>query len=310
MELPQKVQEILFEEINSIGLKDIKQTYQEISNNYRQNKEDKSINTQKGALSYALGRMPATYSVNKTVLSQINFLDNINLISDYGAGCGASSLALSKQFNGAIITAFEKQEYMRKLGEKLTQGTKITWQPFDMVKDTFNKADLILASYSVNEIAKDSQEKVIEKLLNSTNKIAVFIEAGTPQGYQLILKIREVAIKKGFNVLAPCKNNKKCPLDKNDWCAFKQRIERNKYLSLIKSATLSYEDENYSYLIVCKDEVLLNDARVLRTPIIKPKLVSLKLCTKEGIKEIVVTKSQGEKYKAAKKLKSGDNFIL
>ena len=81
-------------------------------------------------------------------------------------------------------------------------------------------------------------------------------------------------------------------------------------LQQIKQGTLSYEDENYSYLIITKENIDSNSYRVLRHPEILKGHINLKVCKNCNIENLTITKSMGEKYKLAKKLNSGDKFDL
>ena len=55
----------------------------------------------------------------------------------------------------------------------------------------------------LNEI-EENLEKVTKKLLGSFNKALIIIEAGTPHGFNIIKKIRNLAIQNGYNIFAPC----------------------------------------------------------------------------------------------------------
>ena len=57
-----------------------------------------------------------------------------------------------------------------------------------------------------------------------------------------------------------------------------------------------------------KKSYISAQARILRHPIVQNKMVKLKLCTSNGIKEVIITKKHGELYKEAKKKKIGDSL--
>ena len=76
---------------------------------------------------------------------------------------------------------------MLELGEDLVKSSnleslrKSKWLQRDLVKDNIEeKAELVIASYVLNEMKKDERMKVLEKLWNSTEKILLIIEPGTP----------------------------------------------------------------------------------------------------------------------------------
>lgn len=307
MSLPINVEEKIFNLTqNNKGLK---KEYKELSLRYRSNDKNKSVASTNQATSYAMGRMPATHEVCKKVFSElINF--TFSSATDLGAGTGASALAICDILNINQITCLEYSNEMLNIGKFLTEDYKnINWQKFNALTNDIPNADLITCSYMINEV-EEHLEKICQKLFSSFNKALVVIEAGTPHGFELIKKVRDLAIKNNLNIFAPCSSNKPCQIEKNDWCAFTCRIPRTKLLQQIKQGTLSYEDENYSYLIITKESMDNNSYRVLRHPEILKGHINLKVCKNCNIENLTITKSMGEKYKLAKKLNSGDKFDL
>lgn len=305
MALPQNVETKILELIqNNKGLK---KEYEELSKRYRSNDKNKSVKNNLQALAYAMGRMPATHEVCKKVLEEVKYL-NPQTATDVGAGTGAATLALLETFNIKQINCLELSNQMLNIGKLLTcEHKNICWQPFNILTDTIPTADLTICSYMLNEVEANLKEAT-QKLFNSFNKVLIVIEAGTPHGFGIINKVRTLAIENNLNIIAPCSSNKPCPINSNDWCAFTTRVNRNNILQQIKQGSLSYEDENYSYLIVTKEKQSNSYARILRHPEILKGHINLKVCENGNIKQVTITKTMGEKYKLAKKLNSGDKF--
>lgn len=285
----------------------LKESYEELSNRYRTLSFNKQVQNTNQAISYAMGRMPATHEVCKKVLEEIKDF-NFSSISDYGSGTGACALAIDSIFNNQKISCFEYSNDMLNIGKALLKSRhNISWNKFNILTDDLQNADLITCSYVLNEV-ESKLEIVVKKLLNSFNKALVIIEAGTPHGFNIINKIRKIAIAQNFYIFAPCNSNKPCPIKNNDWCAFTARVNRNNFLQQIKQGKLSYEDENYSYLIITKQNSKFEYSRVLRHPEILKGHINLKVCKNGEIENITITKSMNEKYKIAKKINSGDKF--
>ena len=203
----------------------------------------------------------------------------------------------------------ENEEYMLNLGKKLMKNEidNVQWIKKNIITDNIEeKADLVISSYVLNEIKAENRNQILEKLWNSTEKLLLIIEPGTPEGYNQIKEIRDYFIKKGANIVAPCAHEKECKISKNDWCAFSCRVARTKVHKLLKDGEAPYEDEKFSYIAVSKMKTDKKD-RILRHPKIENGRITLKLCTTEGdIEEKTITKKEKEKFKIAKKLNNGD----
>ena len=183
----------------------------------------------------------------------------------------------------------------------------VQWIKKNIITDNIEeKADLVISSYVLNEIKAESRNQILEKLWNSTEKLLLIIEPGTPEGYNQIKEIRDYFIKKGANIVAPCAHEKECKISENDWCAFSCRVARTKVHKILKAGDVPYEDEKFSYIAVSKMKTDKKD-RILRHPKIENGRITLKLCTTEGdIEEKTITKKEKEKFKIVKKLNNGD----
>ena len=75
---------------------------------------------------------------------------------------------------------------------------------------------------------------------------------------------------------------------------------------LVKGATLGYEDEKYSYLLVSKEPIERPESRIVKTPDKHSGHVRFVLCNLRGLETKVISKKEKEVYKEAKKLDWGD----
>ena len=303
MELPTLLKEKLEQEIDGIELKKLKQSAQNISEKYRdksQKKNTRLINSKEDAVAYAVSRMPATYgavySALKYSLEMMPYAEITSLL-DVGAGTGTATWAVNELLKIESNICVENEDYMLNLGQKLMKNEidNVQWIKKNIITDNIEeKADLVISSYVLNEIKAENRNQILEKLWNSTEKLLLIIEPGTPEGYNQIKEIRDYFIKKGANIVAPCAHEKECKISKNDWCAFSCRVARTKVHKLLKEGEAPYEDEKFSYIAVSKMKTDKKD-RIL------------KLCTTEGdIEKTTITKKEKEKFKIAKKLNNGD----
>ncbi len=316
MDLPIEIKNYIENELNSLNKNNLYNNAKAISLNYRKNKGDgkRLLRSQEEAIAYAISRMPATYA---SVFSSLKYLleiyaPTIKNIADIGAGTGSATIAINELLDVDTIECFEREESMQKIGKAIFEhynnlSEKVKWNKVDICSSNIqNKYDLVVTSYMLNEISNGQKDKVIEKLWNITNKILLIVEPGTMQGYENIIEAKDKLIELGGNIIAPCRN-KQCEIPKGDWCSFSCRVQRTKVHRELKDGNAPYEDEKYMYIAVCKEKINIDDRkRILRHPMIYSGFVKLKVCDKEGIKELTISKKDKEKLKIARKSKAGD----
>lgn len=267
-----------------MDFKKLKKAREELTERYR---EGKFIETNAHRKAYQEFRLPATKAVIKKLLSNLSFKTMVDL----GAGQGAS--LSSGCFEKAIL--IEKDRHL--VGEN---SEDVTWKVLDFTKmDAYPKCDLILASYSLNEV---NWEPVLEKMWQATNEALLVIEPGTPEGSERILRMREKLLKWGAYIKGPCTHAGHCPMP---WCHFSERVERSSMHRRLKDGRLSYEDEKYAYIFVTKTKIDYAGSRIVRHPKIGKKKITLTLCSKSGLEDKIITKSMPE-YKIVKKKNWGD----
>ena len=315
MDIPQELKIAIENQLVGIKSNQIIENYQKISSRYRNNIGDGKIfvNKQEEALSYAISRMPSTYCAIYSALDHIlkNYNEKINTCYDMGAGTGAATWAVNQFMHLEKCTCFEREQVMINKKKKLMKGVEllkqVDWKKFDILKDNFTeKADLVITSYMINELPEENKNEIIKKLWNMTNKILLIIEPGTPAGFKNIVNAREILLKEGANIIAPCSHQNKCPIKEDDWCSFYVRVNRSGIQRLAKKGELGYEDEKFSYIAFSKTPINNQKTRILRHPQIYQGYVKIKVCTNHGIEEKIYSKKYGEIYKKIKKLNAGD----
>ena len=270
------------------------------------------------ALSYAVVRMPATFGAVSTALRHtLDCFDApIATVLDVGAGTGAATWAVHEALDGeATFTCLEREEAMIRLGSGLMAEdealSRVRWVRHDLSAiPVGQEADLVIASYALNELSEDKRAEVLRSLWDCAEKLLVIIEPGTPVGFAQLRKARETLIALGGHVAAPCVHQGECPLPAEDWCQFTVRVARSRLHKLLKGGDVPYEDEKFSYLAVAKESARPAECRILRHPQKESGRITLRLCMQEGIQDKVVTKKQGELFKRARKADSGDAFPI
>jgi ribosomal protein RSM22 (predicted rRNA methylase) len=320
MELPIELRLAVENQIVGIKHAQLLQDSQTLSKKYRtESGHGKRLLTGNNeAIAYSVVRMPATYGAVYSALEYtLNLVDcNIDTLLDVGAGTGAASWAVDTLVNLQSVVCLERESAMQQIGHKMMQeGSQVLkeakWIEYDFTKDNITeKADLVIASYVLNELNDDERIKAVDKLWNAANKIALIVEPGTPAGYSHLKKVREHLLMKGAHIVAPCPHEDNCQLEQEDWCHFTCRIQRSKLHKQLKEGEVPYEDEKFTYLAVAREQYRNADARIMRHPIIGKGRVTLDICSIDGIRKVNVFKKDGDLYKQARKSQCGDEISI
>ena len=203
---------------------------------------------------------------------------------------------------------------MKKIGQSLmkesdTALSSARWISMDLISSSISaSADLVVASYVLNEMSEKDRTHVLDELWKATKQVLLIVEPGTPVGYNVLNNIRTYLLGKGAHIIAPCPHEKECRISGEDWCHFSCRVQRSKTHKMLKDADVPYEDEKYSYIAFSKDEVSQSKARILRHPFIDKGQITLEVCTATENKTVIVKKKDGALFKAARKAKHGDSI--
>ncbi len=319
MDMPPELQSALEEIATAHSLKNLSGHVQNVSNRYRyqSGKGNSLLSLPDEAVAYALYRMPATYGAISDALQEtFSRLGNLSYDSllDVGAGTGAATWAVSQFLTCRNITCLEKIPAMRAIGQKLMTVAGFIpapqWISADMTQtDNIGSADIVIASYVLNELTENDRIKSLSSLWQAARKLLILVEPGTPVCYRQMMQYRDWAVRNGGHIVAPCPHAQKCPLPENDWCHFACRIARSKNHRLIKKAALGYEDEKFCYLALSKEPSSSVCDRVI-TPVQQHGgHVDLTVCQQNGqTSRLTVSKKEKDLYKKAKKMKWGSSF--
>lgn len=323
MQLPPDLLAALSASLSGTPTKDIVRAGSALSGRYRATQGHSSraqaapaLQSPLDAIAYAAYRLPATYAAIRAVFREVRerrpAFQPATLL-DFGGGPGTAAWAAADTWPGIDgVTILEPDQRMIDVGKALAaQATspavrQAVWQAADIAAaGKVSRADLTVAGYVLGEIPDAARAEVIGRLWDCTADTCVIVEPGTPRGYRLIREVSEQLVQAGAHVLAPFPIDWHCVESDDDWCHFSERVPRTSMLRNVKGATLSYEDEKYSYVAVSRVGGIPIAARVIRHPQVRSGHIRLVLCTPAGVRHIVVAHSNREAYRRARDLRWG-----
>jgi ribosomal protein RSM22 (predicted rRNA methylase) len=318
MQLPSALTEVMDALLQGVPRKELAGAARAISEGYRDGQPSHAIATQLAALAYAVARMPATYAASAAVFARLaEVMPGFALASllDVGAGTGAASWAAVTEWPGLqAVTMLEPNPALRDLARRLAEQGPLEKAEFvsGNLEVSKPKADLVVASYVLAELPQEKAAAVAGDLWRSAGAALALIEPGTPQGFARIRAAREALIEIGAHPAAPCTHDRDCPMEGTDWCHFSQRLPRSRDHMLLKDASVPFEDERYSYVVVTREK-LSSGARILNSRILAPPLetkpgLTFKLCDETGLRAQFVATRDRDEYRRVKKRGWGDLF--
>lgn len=320
MELPQQLRTAIERSIQGMEHDRLKRESQALSKRYRteSGRSRRLLTDDAEAASYAIARMPATYGAVLSALKHAleRMPDHPETLLDCGAGTGAASWAAGAVLDLRGVICLEREPAMIRLGRSLMADASpalqnAVWMQRDLTKEDIpERADLVIASYVLNEMSETDRMQTVDKLWNAARHMLLIVEPGTPAVYRQLMGVRERLLELGAHIAAPCPHASVCPMDADDWCHFRCRIPRSRLHRQFKDGSAPYEDEKFMYLAVTRSPVKQAEARVIRHPWTDKGRIMLDLCTKDGMCRMDIYKKDGALYKQARKAACGDAFSL
>lgn len=270
------------------------------------------------AAMYAAYRMPATYAAATAAMTATTAAQpglGPTRLLDVGGGTGAALWAAAR-----IWPSLQSAEVVDGAGPALRLGQQLAeaadaavvraaeWRAAQLPGDlAIGPDDLVTVSYVLGELDPADRNALVDRVCRAGT--VVLVEPGTPAGYTRLMSARDLLIQAGLRIVAPCPVQTPCPLGAGDWCHFSARVARSALHRRLKSADLGHEDEKYSYVAATRLPAEIPPAsRVLRHPVQRKGLVTLQLCTPDGLATRLVSKSQGSTYRQARRTDWGDSF--
>ncbi len=319
VQLPSELRERIAELSRTVDSQALRRAAAELSAAYRSPSGPGPLGNDAQRCAYLLTRLPATFAAIEAVLTETRLrLPGWSPASvlDLGSGPGTAIWAAVQVFGDiAKATAIEQDAAFLRIAGKLlaapggpTSGTLELVQG-DVRRTKFEEHDLVLASYSLGELTAAAQEQVIASAWEAARSALVLIEPGTPRGFEVMANAREQLLSAGARLAAPCPHEAACPMrTAGDWCHFSARVERTSEHRRLKQAELGYEDEKFSYLVATRLVPEVPAARIVRHPMRHSGFAKLQLCARGKLETETVTRSQKEKYRAAKRAEWGSGW--
>ena len=261
------------------------------------------------AAAYAAVRAPATFAASASVFDVVaralpGFVPSSHL--DLGAGIGSAAWAAHATWPSfQDATLLDRSDALIDLGRSIAQWNW-DWRVADLGTTTeLPAADLVTASYAMGELDRGTRASILRAAWEATRGVFVVIEPGTPRGFATILEIRDALIAGAATLLAPCPHTDACPMPSGKWCHFPARLDRSPLHRRIKDVELPYEDERFSYVAFTRLAMRPAPGRIVGHPRRPRRRVHLEVCTPTGIRDVVVGRSDRERYRAAKALTWG-----
>ena len=173
MDIPSQLRQALEQLYTGMQQTQMKQDSQNISLRYRSQsgKGQRLLTSDNEAIAYAVARMPATFAAVYSALEQAISVTGIRpeTFMDAGAGTGAASWAADALLDLGSVLCLERESAMLRTGKALMkygspalQSAK--WINHDLyTEDIPEQADLVIASYVLNEMTEQGRKKAIEK---------------------------------------------------------------------------------------------------------------------------------------------------
>ncbi|MBX9977887.1 MAG: small ribosomal subunit Rsm22 family protein [Alphaproteobacteria bacterium] len=298
---------------SAFSLKDLKTARNQLWDRY-QTTGEAGFRSDVERVAYILARFPSTYAACRDVFQRLPQDVELNSVLDLGCGPGTATLACLGRDIGASYILIENDAPMllHCRGMVNLHTNRATFiQKNLMTESSYPNADLVMLSYVLGELSYDAQLSVLEKAFDAAEKYLVIISPGISMLFQNYHEWRQFLVKKGGTILAPCPLDGPCPMNplSGRWCHFKARVNRTKELKYLKNATMSFEDEPYSYLIISKNAEKLTKAsyRIIDHPQHRKGHSHFEVCTGENITTMTCS-AKDPNYKHKKKLTWGDGL--
>lgn len=319
MELPGALKAAVERELERIPLADLQRAAAALSQRYRAETRDGRLHLDAdlAVKAYLATRLPATFAAVRTSLEAVaEALPDFSPASllDIGAGPGTALWAAADCWPSlGAAHMLEASLEARRVGAQLSKqlpGIHTDWKSADVSINVgeIEQADLVTMAYVLDELEPNAIPALISRLWSLATTLVV-VEPGTPAGWRRILAVREQLIQAGASIPAPCPHARPCPLLEPDWCHFARRVARSRIHRLAKGGDAPFEDEKYIFVAATRLPVATQPARVLAPPRQSKGRVELKLCQPDGhTEDLLVSKREGDAYRAARRVDWGDSF--
>jgi ribosomal protein RSM22 (predicted rRNA methylase) len=323
MQMPAELQAAIEAELGGIAPRQLTNAVRELSRRYRAGHGrtwGAPAPSDEDVAAYVAYRLPATFAAIGAVFEEV--CDRLpdfrpSSLLDIGAGPGTAAWAAVEVWPDLErVIAVERDVRMSRMGRALSIHSSsaairdAAWQEVDAATPGDDPAaDVTIAAYVLGELREEVGAEVVRRLWGASAGVCVLVEPGTPCGYALIREAGERLAAVGAHIIAPFPLDWPCLESADDWCHFAARVARTRTHRLAKGASLPYEDEKYAYVVAARMSGPPIAARVIRHPQVRPGHIRLALCTAQGARHVVVTRSNRAGFRRARDLRWGDAIL-
>lgn len=314
MQLPPELVARVEAQLGGLSLAALERASARLSAGYRSGQPNLSGRDER--LAYLATRLPATYAALRRALAETAArLDRpVRSLLDLGAGPGSAGwAAVAELAHLERLTCLERDRDFAALGRALASGAAsealraARWVEADLASGpALEPHDVVVAGFALGELETGAARRLAAQALGAARLALVLVEPGTPAGFGLIRSLRDEAIARGAQVLAPCPHQQPCPVAEPDWCHFAARVERSALHRRLKGGRLGHEDEKFSYVALAREPAPAAAARILRHPRVEPGRITLELCTPLGLARRELRKRDGAAWRLARSAAWGD----
>ncbi len=280
-DLHEKIAHIIHQSFfGKISSKAITQTILKVSDLYVKDDKGSHWKSKEFQTAYLSHFLPMNILRLIQVLERIKKYDFLNKLHWYelGSGVGALDMALQQsEFEPTQITLSDSSSEAKQLYHKLFgQNHEYAIQNFKNAPQVLSARTLFVFCFSLTECAtipdwiyKKDHVLIVEPALKSKSK--------------RLIKMRQKFIDSGFEVLAPCTHNQKCPMEggREDWChdttSGTPWAELCDYYSYLPFKTHRL---GFSYLLVSRGHknLFTNQIRVIGDPLKEKGKSKIMIC--------------------------------
>lgn len=326
MNLPESLLKQIEDELKKYPLKQLVKGAEELSLSYREQREKGAegkpfLNEGVAPAAYLALRFPATFAAIVKAMSFIKESSapyKIESLLDIGSGPGTAFFAADTVFQDLKSAhLLEVNDKQIEIGERLMKSVSLKptyirgkFQE-SLLKLEGKRFDLVTAAYALSELKKEDLRGVIEAIWKKDFSYFLIVEPGSSYGFKTVHAAREILISLGAHIIAPCTHENKCPLfGGEDFCHFAVRLIRPDFQRKVKEASLGYEDEKFSFLLVSKKALSRPVNRLVKSLEKHSGHLVLTLCNERGLEKKTISKKHGDLYKLSKKLEWGDSLDI
>jgi ribosomal protein RSM22 (predicted rRNA methylase) len=316
--LPGDLNAAIAHALHGVPAKSLARSVQALSSHYRgEDRTDRrAVRSETDVLAYLTYRLPATYAaVTAALVATAERRPDLRprRVLDAGAGPGTAMWAAAEVWPSlATFELVENDSFMIAAGKRLAAEASngairdARWISADlMAEPDLPHADVVIAAYSIGELARGRFQDVVARLWGACADTLVVVEPGTPRGFATVRAVRDVLRAEGASIVAPCPHQDACPMSGGRWCHFAVRLERSRLHRAAKGAALAYEDEKYAYVAMSREPGLPIGARVIGHPRTRQGRIDLDLCTPDGLNSETVSRSDRDRYRLAQRTRWG-----